>query len=101
MEAFGPLSARECLLDELFFAVVALVGERLDDLVLALEIAVDRSGAQIRLADDVFHARALEAAAREAFNCGIKNLASPIGSVRFAYLWQFPPPEIPTVPIAM
>src|SRR5262249_26651284 len=30
VEVFGPLSARECLLDELFFAVVALVGERLD-----------------------------------------------------------------------
>jgi hypothetical protein len=54
------------------------VGQALDNLVLTLEITVDRAGTQLCFADDVFYARAREAPAREACNRGIENLTPSV-----------------------
>ena len=50
------------------------VGDRLDDVVLALEVAVDRAGGQPGLGDDVGHRRLVEAVPGDASPRGSQDL---------------------------
>src|SRR5262249_29996546 len=49
----------------------------LDELVLALEVSVDRARRQPRLAEHVLHRRLVETLAREAAPGGVQDLLSP------------------------
>lgn len=52
--------------DQGAFVVVAVGGDRLDDRLLAAEVAVDRAGAHARFGDDLVHGRAVRAGLLEA-----------------------------------
>jgi hypothetical protein len=52
-------------------------GDGGDDLVLAAEIAVDRPGGQVRLAEHVLHGGGMEAVADKAAPGGVQDLAPP------------------------
>jgi hypothetical protein len=61
---------------------VAVGTDRVDDRLLAGEVAVDRAGAEPGFADDVLHRRAMEALARDAGDGGVENLLAPRLPVR-------------------
>ena len=62
------------LAHEARLARVPFVGNRLDDLVLAGEVAVDRAGAELRFATDVLHRGAVEAVPRETDDRSVHDL---------------------------
>ena len=61
---------------ELGLALVALVGDGLDDRFLAREVRVDRTGAEPGLALDVQHRGAVESVSEEALGCSLEDLLS-------------------------
>jgi hypothetical protein len=76
----------QCRVEECALLRVPFRRDRLDDLVLAAEVAVQRAVAQPSLGRDVVGGRAVETAPLEARDRGVEDAASPRLAIRVAHL---------------